>query len=63
MLFHLDYYCNVHVEYSVSAAMLVSIITSVHFVVRRNRAADNMRLLNQIKEEYADVQIPLAVLE
>lgn len=29
----------------------------------RNRVADNMRLLNQVKEEYSDVQIPLPVLE
>ena len=29
----------------------------------RNRVVENMRLLDRMKDEYADVEIPLAVLE
>lgn len=29
----------------------------------RNRVVENMRLLDRTKDEYADVEIPLAVLE
>lgn len=43
--------------------MSTEIIAVVIAFVCRNRVVDNMRILDHVKDEYADVQIPLAVLE
>ena len=43
--------------------MLTRSVTHPDLFSNRNRVVESMRFLDRAKEEYADVQIPLAVLE